>query len=467
MYISHENLVHEWIHQWPKESWTKKGAIDNGICKDPSIKSTSYRGYTDTSTGGCRWCCYDSYQTHIAAVLWSNKLKCYVVVVENREYEEWSVTTKKHISWLLTAIPPDIKTCVIPFSGYTLHRAIEIDYTAFDPKAWDADKIVGRLISSSLEALETYWEGAPTNANNIGHKDIRQNFINEVDRLTTLINTFGYCGVAKKAQLTKLQKMAAEVKAYTAKDKKAFTEKQRKAHERKLLNEAKTQFNKFKRQIDNSIEYKTKKYPLCDSIIKLIDQYGFRCTYISFCTAIHSISGCRDWKLLPSALYRACILFDDILCSKSEFNKTTMKPALPTIMDLEDSYIISSWLQPDLSELDASSVAAAYFMADCIYTTNGMLITSPKDLKQIYDVLATYLDKGIIEAKAICKDKFTITCNNLKYIDVGCHRFLDEHIRMWALLITNSSKLDTYKTCVAEFKSCIEKAIEEHNNGTK
>lgn len=467
MYINHENLVHEWVHQWPKESWTKKGAIDNGIYKDPTTRYATYPGHEDTSTGGCRWCCYDSYCTHIAAVLWSNKLKCYVVVVENRENAEWSVTTKKHISWLQAAIPPDIKTCVIPLSGYTLHRAIEIDYSAFDPKAWDSDKIAGYLISSSLEALEAYWEGAPTNANNIGHKEVRQTFIDEVDKLTTLINTFGYCGVAKKSQLTKLQKMAAEVKAYTAKDKKAFTEKQCKAYERKLLNEAKTQFIKFKRQTDNFIEHKKKKYPLCDSIIKLIDKYGLRCTYISFCTAAHSISGCGDWKLLPPALYRAWILFDEILWSKAEFNKTTMKPALPTIMDLEDSYVISSCRQPDLSDLDAERVAAVYFMADCIYTTNGALINDPKDLEQIYEVLTTYLDKGIIEPKTICRDKFAITCDNTKYIDVGCHRFLDEHIRMWALIISNSYKLGVYKTCVTELKSCIEKTIEEYNNGKK
>lgn len=467
MYISHENLVHEWVHQWPKESWTKKGAIDNGIYKDPSIKSATYHGCSDTPTGGCRWCCYDSYRTHIAAVLWSNKLKRYVVVVENREDEEWSVTTKKHISWLQTAVPPDITTCIIPLSGYTLHRAIEIDYSASNPKAWDSDKIVGYLISSSLAALEEYWEGAPTNANNIGHKEVRQTFIDEVGKLTTLVNTFGYCGVAKKSQLTKLQKLADEVKAYTAKDKKAFTEKQRKAHERKLLTEAKTQFIKFKSRIDNSIEHKKKKYPLCDSIVKLIDKHGLRCTYISFCSAIHSISGYRDWKLLPPSIYRSWTLFDEILWSKAEFNKATMKPALPTIMDLEDSYVISSWHQPDLSDLESARVAAAYFMADCIYTTNSILINDPKDLEQIYEVLATYLDKGIIESKAICNNKFAITWDNLKYIDVGCHRFLDEHIRMWALLITNSSKLDIYKTCVAELKSCIEKTIEEYNNGNK
>lgn len=464
MYISHESLVHEWVHQWPKESWTKKGAIDNGIYKNPSTKYATYTGYEGESTGGCRWCCYDSYRTHIAAVLWSNKLKQYVIVTENRESREWSATTKKHISWLQVAIPPYIKTCVIPLSGYTLHHAIEIDYSAFDPKAWDSDKIVGHLISASIKALEEYWEGAPTNTNNIGQKEVRELFINEVDTLTTLINTFGYCGVAKKAQLTKLQKMAAEVKAYTAKDKKAFTEKQRKAHERKLLKEAKEQFATFHNKMLAHVAYKQKRYPLCDTIVKCVNTHGLRAAYISFCTALWSISGHLNLRGLPPALSSAFRLFDEILWSKAEFNKTTMKPALPTIMDLEDSYVISSCRQPDLSGLDAERVASAYFMADCIYTTNGVFISNSKDLEQIYEVLTTYLDKGIIETKAICNDRFAITYDNLKYIDVGCHRFLAEHIRMWALLITNSPKLDMYKICVTELKSCIEQVIEEYNN---
>lgn len=467
MYISHESLVHEWVHQWPKESWTKKGAIDNGIYKDPSTKSTTYREYEETSTGGCRWCCYDSYLTHIAAVLWSNKLKRYVIVVENRENTGWSATTKKHINWLQTAIPPDITTCIIPFSGYTLHRAIEIEYTAFDPKAWDSDKIAGYWISSSLEALEAYWEGAPTNANNIGQKEVRQTFIDEVDKLTTLINTFGYCGVAKKAQLTKLQKMAAEVKAYTAKDKKAFTEKQRKAYERKLMKEAKEQFAKLHNKMCALVAYKQKRYPLCDTIVKCVNTHGLRAAYISFCAALQSTSCRFDLVGLPPALSSAFRLFDEILWSKAEFNKTTMKPALPTIIELVDSYVISSCRQPDLSDLDAERVAAIYFMANCLFTTNGIIILDPKDLKQIYEILTIYLDKGIIEAKAICNDKYTITYDNLKYIDVGCHRFLAEHIRMWALIITNSYKLDTYKTCITELKSCIEQAIKEHNNGDR
>lgn len=467
MYISHENLVHKWVHQWPKESWTKKGAIDNGIYKDPSIKYATYPGYEGEPTGGCRWCCYDSYRTHIAAVLWSNKLKQYVIVTENRESREWSASTKKHISWLQVAIPPDIKTCVIPLSGYTLHRAIEIDYTAFDPKAWDSDKIVGHLISASLKALEEYWEGAPTNANNIGQKEVRQTFIDEVDKLTTLVNTFGYCGVAKKAQLTKLQKMAAEVKAYTAKDKKAFTEKQRKAHERKLLKEAKEQFTKLHNKMCALVAYKQKRYPLCDTIVKCVNTHGLRATYISFCTALQSTSCRFDLVGLPPALSSAFRLFDEILWSKAEFNKTTMKPALPTIMDLEDSYVISSCHQPDLSGLDAERVASAYFMADCIYTTNGICVCDPKDLKQVYEVLTAYVDKGIIEAKTICKSKFVITYDNTKYIDVGCHRFLDEHIRMWALIISNSYKLDTYKTCVTEFKSLIKATIKNHTDGNK
>lgn len=464
MYINHENLVHEWVHQWPKESWTKKGAIDNGIYKDPTTRYATYPGYEGEPTGGCRWCCYDSYRTHIAAVLWSNKLKQYVIVTENRESRGWSVSTKKHISWLQAAIPPDIKTCVVPLSGYTLHHAIEIDYTAFDPKSWDSEKIVGHLISASLQDLEEYWEGAPTNANNIGQKEVRELFINEVDTLTTLVNTFGYCGVAKKAQLTKLQKMAAEVKAYTAKDKKAFTEKQRKAHERKLLKETKEQFVTLHNKMLAHVAYKQKRYPLCNTIIKCVNTHGLRAAYISFCTALQSIPGRFNLIGLPPALVSAFRLFDEILWSKAEFNKATMKPTLPTIMDLEDSYVISSRRQPDLSDLEAERVASAYFMADCICTTNGAFISNPKDLEQIYEVLTIYLDKGIIETKAICKDKFAITCDNTKYIDVGCHRFLDEHIRMWALIISNSYKLGVYKTCVTELKSCIEKSIEEYNN---
>ena len=460
---THSDLVHSWIHQWPKESWTKKGAIDTGIVANTSKPYSSYPGSEGIRTGGCRWRCYDSYQTHIAAVLWSDKIKEYAVVIEPPA--PWSATTKRHIRDLNNAIPYNRITVELPVIGCTLHDSIEQNFCASSPKAWKDDVIIKYLIEHTLVALEEYWL-QPNDAGNIGNKEVRNKYIDAVDALQKLVDTFGFCKTEKgSARLTKIKKVYEQVKNYVPKDKKAFADKWKKQKQKALAKQLLDENTKIKKQIISFVENSKHRYESIAELDALIEAKDLAHVYISTCYAILTS------KLTDSELRKLTQLIKFIhgkLMLRVTVSNTTGQAAMGNLLDMSYLDLLGTALTNVWHEVDEDKEEIKHaFYRKC---TNYLLMT---ENYLVTNNSVTLYDTDVTAAKLLMKRKlasgdiigeqisrYTVLSNSNEII-VGCHKFPESHILMWARLIYDPEFVKPYKETAYIIKNILTRFLED------
>ena len=454
---THSDLVHTWIHQWPAESWKKKGAIDNGIVANTSRPYSTYPGSGGVRTGGCRWRCYDSYQTHIAAVLWSDKIKEYVVVIEPPA--PWSATTKRHIRDLNNAIPYNRTTVELPVIGCTLHEAIEQNFCASAPKAWKDDVIVKHLIEHTLVALEEYWL-QPNDAGNIGNKEVRSKYIATVDALQKLVDTFGFCKAEKgSARLTKIKKVYEQVKNYVPKDKKAFSDKWKKQKQKALAKQLLDENTKIKKQITSFVENSKRRYESIAELDELIEAKDLAHVYISTCYAILTS------KLTNSELYKLKQLIKFIhgkLMLRATVSNTTGQAAMGNLLDMSYLDLLGTALTNVWNEVDetAEEIKHAFcgrrtnylLMSENYLITDNSIVLRDADVAVARRLMKRKLASGNIVGERI--RQYTVLSNSSEVI-VGCHKFPESHILMWARLVHDPEFVNPYKETADIIKNII------------
>jgi len=458
---THADLVHNWVHQWPTESWTKKGAIDNGIVANTSRPYSSYPGSEGIRTGGCRWRCYDSYQTHIAAVLWSDKIKEYVVVIEPPA--PWSATTKRHIRDLNNAIPYNRTSVELPVIGCTLHEAIEQNFCASSPKAWKDDVIIKHLIEHTLVALEEYWL-QPNDAGNIGNKEVRGKYIDTVNALQKLVDTFGFCKAEKgSARLTKIKKVYEQVKNYVPKDKKAFADKWKKQKQKALAKQLLDENTKIKKQIISFVENSKRRYESIAELDALIEAKDLAHVYISTCYAILTS------QLTESELRELTQLIKFIhgkLMLRVTVSNTTGQAAMGNLLDMSYLDLLGTALTNVWHEVDeeAEEIKHAFYMRRTNYllmTENYLVTDNSITLRDVDVAVAKRLMKRKLASGNIIGEqisRYTVLSNSSEII-VGCHKFPESHIIMWARLAHDPEFAQQYAADAHIIKNIITKFL--------
>lgn len=441
---THKTLVHTWANQWNKLDWEEYGSIDNGIVKDLSQAYSSYPGCEGTPTGGCRCKCYDSYTTHIGAVLWSAKLKRYVIVVENYK-KAWSTSTKRHIDLLWQAIPRDKTYISVPYHS-SLHRAIEDNYCAYVPtKAWDTNVIAANIISEAYKQLNTFWDVKSNGQqNNIGQQAVREQYILGVQSLVEFIAVFGYCGAITKAKLDKLNKLVLKIKEYTAKDKAAFNKARQREYEirqAKDLYEANCESHKRITTYLDLVENNCPSVKLLKE--KLKDNWQE--LYITLCRVA------LNWDHTKSALY-LMQYFVKTLLARFKANKRSGKVELPKSQDsilmplagipskVPYPYFTNAHEEEDATH---TSYPTYFIMTKAgILTSKQVFIGKPQDDK-VYELInKVYNDENIIGEYI---DNFQVIEQSADSIIVGCHVFHINHILTWGQVLNNKKPLDPEK----------------------
>lgn len=181
-YRDHKDLVHTWIHQWTDEEWNKKGAVHSTLERFPS-KKWSYEG---SHRGGIYGCTYRSYNTVIACIAWSNKLRQHVVLLERNCECGWSKTTSKTIGELRCAIPGNKRSIEI---NSILCGGI-LDDTVYSHTETPAlPEHIKKISKAIMVQIETFWDSP---LRKITQQAWRSKFCSLLVNLIELAEVFGH-----------------------------------------------------------------------------------------------------------------------------------------------------------------------------------------------------------------------------------------------------------------------------------
>lgn len=181
-YRDHKDLVHTWIHQWTDEEWNKKGAVRSTLERFPS-KKWSYEG---SHRGGIYGCTYRSYNTVIACIAWSNKLRQHVVLLERNCECGWTKTTSKTIGELRAAIPGNRRSIEI---NSMLCGGILDDTVYSHAEAPALPEHIKKISKAILSQIDTFWDSP---ARKITQQAWRSKFCHLLVNLIELAEVFGY-----------------------------------------------------------------------------------------------------------------------------------------------------------------------------------------------------------------------------------------------------------------------------------
>lgn len=214
--ITHQELVHKWVHQWSELQWSTKGAVYSTIDKSPT-KKTSCCGY---STGGMRGMVYKSYNTIIGAVAWSAKKNTHVFLVSDpRQRNAYSSTTNKHVWWLSRAIPASkISVHVsLPFESYPIDKYCR---DCRDERSLVSPEDIKRLAAKAVEQLqEKEWTGYKR----FSLKQNRIDWLHEFKNLKSLVEVFGYANTVSKSKINTLEKIETKLLSWVTHIHKEYT----------------------------------------------------------------------------------------------------------------------------------------------------------------------------------------------------------------------------------------------------
>lgn len=181
-YRDHKDLVHTWIHQWTDEEWNKKGAVHSTLQRFPS-KKWSYEG---SHRGGIYGCTYRSYNTVIACIAWSTKLRQHVVLLEHNCDCGWSKTTSKTIGELRYAIPGNRRIIEV---NSMLCGGILDDTVYSHTETPAAPEHIKKIAKAILSQIEKFWDSPDRK---ITQQAWRAKFCNLLGNLIDLAEVFGH-----------------------------------------------------------------------------------------------------------------------------------------------------------------------------------------------------------------------------------------------------------------------------------
>jgi hypothetical protein len=171
----HSDLVHIWANQWSDKAWKTKGKVVSNMRKNVHAKTYDWYGCPGSCRGGIRGVHYYHYNTALATVVWSNKLKEHVYLVENNLQCNWTRCTTKVISKVWNAIPLGRKYIRVPSMMYEDRCGlIDIHLPAGDSAEAQGLNYVRSICDDIMQYKNKFWTDSSRKAS---QKSWRQKYI--------------------------------------------------------------------------------------------------------------------------------------------------------------------------------------------------------------------------------------------------------------------------------------------------
>lgn len=248
-YRDHKHLVHTWIHQWTDEEWNKKGAVHSTMERFPS-KKWSHEG---SHRGGIYGCTYRSYDTVIACIAWSNKLRQHVVLMEHNCECGWSKTTSKTIGELRYAIPGDKRIVMVNsmLCGGILDDAV---YSHTETPA--TPEHIKKISKAILSQVDEFWDSPDRK---ITQQAWRSKFCKLLGNLIDLADVFGHSATGiSAAKVAWAKDERQRIKLWDPQYAKLTAAEIAEKLAKKNAEVAKQQLNRVIKSLHDKIEYVTK-----------------------------------------------------------------------------------------------------------------------------------------------------------------------------------------------------------------
>lgn len=426
--ITHQELVHKWVHQWSDLQWSTKGAVYSTIDKNLSHPTTHDYGY---STGGMRGMVYKSYTTIIGAVAWSSKKNTHVFLINDpRKRNAYTVTTNKHVWWLYNAIPAN-KIAVrvsLPIESYPIDRYC---YTCKNERSLVSPEDIKCLATKAVEQLqEKEWTGY----RRFSLQQNREDWLREFNNLKSLVDVFGYANTVSKSRIKTLEKIEARLKSWVTHVRKEYTpeelvkvmRKRAKAKLSKLKKNA-TEFlsnSKLGSDISEKLQVPV-NIDTCAELIKAAVQVGK--------TLQMKHTGYYSYE---SRNLRNFIIFlgnisGSLLDLERVYDENSQKLVIPSQYDYMEDTGIPYWTNTHRPKFDA------------IFPTQYTCYTSRYCAAPMQDV--RILIKRWLAGKPIHGMKagmYTVVSVDDEKIKVGCHTFTTNHIKWIARVLEEDIQVE-------------------------
>ena len=424
--ITHQELVHKWVHQWSDLQWSTKGAVYSTINKNPSQAKSYNYGCT---TGGMRGMVYKSYNTIIGAVAWSAKKNTHVFLISDpHQRNAYSVTTNKHVWWLYHAIPASkISVHVsLPFESYPIDK-----YCRYcrDERSLVSPEDIKRLATKAVEQLqEKEWTGYKR----FSLKQNREDWRREFNNLKSLVDVFGYANTVSKSKIKTLEKIETRLKSWVTHVRKEYTPEELAKVMRKRakakLSKLKKKATEFLNKSDLSSNIRTKLgEPLnADTCGKLIAATTQVCKTLDFYNSDDRYS---YMSKIRSFVMRMSKITESVLDLERVYDEEYQKLVLPSQYVWTEYTGILSW--------------AGRTVFDAILPTPMQCYTSRYCSAPTQDV--RILIKRWIAGKPIHGMKagvYTVVSVDDEKIKVGCHTFSTNHIKWLAKVLEEDVQVE-------------------------
>lgn len=437
--ITHQELVHKWVHQWSDLQWGTKDAVYSTIDKSPSKKTSCY-GY---STGGMRGMVYKSYNTIIGAVAWSAKKNTHVFLVNDpHQRNAYTHTTGNHVWWLANAIPANkISVHVsLPFESYPIDnycRACQDERSLVSPED------IKRLASEAAERLqEKKWTGHMR----FSLKQNREDWLHEFKNLKSLVEVFGYANTVSKSKIKTLEKIEDRLKSWVTHIRKEYTPEE---WVKVMRKRATAKLSKIKR---DATEWLNNSELRLNILIKLMEPIN-TATCGKLINAVVQVGKSLQSTDKPMSFYS----FD------SNYERTTklkdfvklLSKFTGSVLDLEKVYDEESqklivpeqyaWLETTgiLSWANPIRVNSNMTKFDAILPTQHRCYTSRYCYAPTQEVRV--LIKRWLAGKPIHGMKagmYTVVSADDEKIKVGCHTFSPDHVKWLAKVLEEDVQVE-------------------------
>lgn len=430
--ITHQELVHKWVHQWSDLQWSTKGAVYSTIDKNPSNKNSHF-GY---STGGMRGMVYKSYNTVIGAVAWSAKKNTHVFLINDpHQRNAYTVTTNKHVWWLYRAIPAN-KIAVhvsLPIEPYPIDSYC---YSCKDERSLVSPEDIKRLATKAVEQLqEKEWTGTMR----FSIKQNRADWLRKFNNLKSLVEVFGYANTVSKSRIKTLEKIEARLKSWVTHVRKEYTPEELVKVMRKRatakLSKLKKAATEFLDKSELSLDILTN---LCEPVNtntceKLINATAHVCKTLNFDK--FDLPYCHAPKL-RSFVWQLSEITVNVLDLEKVYDEESQKLIVPDQHNWLENTGILSWANPSRAYNHMTTF-------DAILPTHQHCYTSrycDAPTQEVKILIKRWLaGKPIHGMKA---GMYTIVSADDEKIRVGCHKFSTNHIKWLARVLEEDIQVE-------------------------
>ena len=425
--ITHQELVHKWVHQWSDLQWSTKGAVYSTIDKNLSHPTTHDYGY---STGGMRGMVYKSYTTIIGAVAWSSKKNTHVFLINDpRKSNAYTVSTNKHLHWLQAAIPAD-KIAVrvsLPNESYPIDRYC---YSCVDERHVVSLEDIKRLATEAVEQLqEKEW----TRYRRFSLKHNRENWLREFNNLKSLVDVFGYANTVSKSRIKTLEKIETRLKSWVTHVRKEYTPEELVKVMRKR---AKAKLSKLKKnateylsnsKLSNDISEKLQvpvNIDTCAELIKAAVQVGKT-------LQMKSTEYSYESRNIRNFIIFLGNIIGSLLDLERVYDEDSQKLVIPSQYAWMEDTGLLCWTNIRRPEFDA------IFPAQYTCYTSRYCAAPTQDVRIL--IKRWLAGKPIHGMKA---GMYTVVSVDDEKIRVGCHTFTTNHIKWIARVLEEDVQVE-------------------------